>query len=150
MYKRDTKASQKYYPVRRYNLKKSVGEAFDIDNLIEKIKSKRYTKTRVQRILIHTLLGIKKSLLQDQKETPQYARVLAFSKKGKKLIPELVKNSRIPVVTSISKFLKNATDSQKEMLELDILATNIYTLGYQVPTFRKINLDYTMPMQEEK
>jgi len=36
------------------------------------------------------------------------------------------------------------------MLELDILATNIYTLGYQVPTFRKINLDYTMPMQEEK
>ena len=131
-------------------LKKSIGEAFDIDELIEKIKSKRYTKTRVQRILIHTLLGIKKNILQDQKETPQYARVLAFSKKGKKLIPELVKNSRIPIVTSASKFLKNATDSQKEMLELDILATNIYTLGYQVPNFRKINSDYTMPMQEEK
>ena len=61
-----------------------------------------------------------------------------------------MKHSRIPIVTSISKFLKNATDSQKEMLELDILATNVYTLGYQVPAFRKINLDYTMPMQEEK
>lgn len=131
-------------------LKKSINEAFEIEDLIEKIKTKRYTKTRVQRILIHTLLGIKKSIIQEQKETPQYARILAFSKNGKKVIPELVKNSRIPVVTSISKFLKTATPYQKEMLELDILATNIYTLGYQMPAFRKTNLDYTVPMQEQK
>ena len=130
-------------------LKKSVNEAFDIDNLIEKIKTKRYTKTRIQRILIHTLIGINKTIIQEQKETPQYARILAYSKKGKKIIPELVKNSRIPIVTSVNKFLKSATSSQKEMLELDITATNIYTLGYQVPNFRKMNLDYTMPMQEE-
>lgn len=131
-------------------LKKCIAEGFEITDLIEQIKTKRYTKTRVQRILIHTLLGIKKSFLQEQKETPQYARILAFSKNGKKVIPELVKKSRIPIVTSISKFLKTATPSQKEMLELDIMATNIYTLGYQIPTFRKMNLDYTMPMQDEK
>lgn len=131
-------------------LKKSINEAFEIDDLIERIKTKRYTKTRVQRILIHTLLGIKKSMLQEQKETPQYARVLALSKNGKKILPELVKNSRIPIVTSVSKFIKKATDYQKEMLELDILATNVYTLGYEVPNFKKINIDYTVPIQEEK
>ena len=131
-------------------LKKSANEAFEIDSLIEKIKTKRYTKPRVQRILIHTLLGIKKNILQEQKETPQYARILAFSKTGKKMIPELVKKSRIPIVTSVNKFIKNSTDSQKEMLTLDILATDIYSLGYQIPTFRKTNLDYTVPMQEEK
>lgn len=131
-------------------LKKSVCEAFEIDELIDKIKTKRYTKTRVQRILIHTLLGIKKTIIQEQKETPQYARILAFSPNGKKIIPELTKKSRIPIVTSVSKFLKNANPAQKEMLELDILATNIYTLGYQIPNFRKINLDYTVPMQEDK
>ena len=131
-------------------LKKSANEAFEIDSLIEKIKTKRYTKTRVQRILIHTLLGIKKNILQEQKETPQYARILAFSKTGKKMIPELVKKSRIPIVTSVNKFIKNSTASQKEMLALDILATDIYSLGYQIPTFRKTNLDYTVPMQEEK
>ena len=54
------------------------------------------------------------------------------------------------MITSVSKFIKTANPYQKEMLELDILATNVYTLGYQVPTFRKINLDYTIPMQEEK
>ncbi|MBO5142495.1 MAG: nucleotidyltransferase [Clostridia bacterium] len=130
-------------------LKKSSCEAFEIDELIEKIKTKRYTKTRVQRILIHTLLGIKKSIMHEQKETPQYARILAYSKNGKKIIPELVKNSRIPIVTSLNKFLKNATTAQKEMVELDIIATNIYTLGYQIPEFKKINLDYTTPIQSE-
>lgn len=131
-------------------LKKSSTESFTIEELIEKIKTKRYTKTRVQRILIHTLLGISKKMTQEQKETPQYARILAFSPKGKKLISEIIKKSRIPIVTSVHKFLKNASISQKEMLELDILATNIYTLGYQVPAFRKVNLDYTTPIQEEK
>ncbi len=131
-------------------LKKSICEAYEINDLIEKIKTKRYTKTRVQRILMHILLGIKKSILHEQKETPQYARILAFSPNGKKMIPELVKNSRIPIVTSVSKFIKTATPTQKEMLDLDILATNIYTLGYEVPNFRKINLDYTIPMQEDK
>ena len=130
-------------------LKKSIIEAFEIDELIEKIKTKRYTKTRVQRILIHTLLGIKKSILFEQKETPQYARILAFSQNGKKVIPELVKHSRIPIITSVNKFIKNATIAQKEMLTLDILATNVYALGYQIPSFRKMNLDYTVPMQEK-
>ena len=58
------------------------------------------------------------------------------------MIPELVKKSRIPIVTSVNKFLKNSSDAQKEMLELDILATDIYSLGYQIPDFRKTNLDY--------
>ena len=131
-------------------LKKSITEAHEIDELIDKIKTKRYTKTRVQRILIHLLLGIKKSIIHEQKETPQYARILAFSKNGKKIIPDLVKNSRIPIITSVNKFLKTATPAQKEMLDLDILATNVYTLGYELPNFRKINLDYTIPMQEDK
>ena len=43
-------------------------------------------------------------------------------------------------------FLKNANDTSKKMLEKDIMATNIYTLGYQVPKFRNVNLDYTMPI----
>jgi len=131
-------------------LKKSINDVAEINALIDKIKTKRYTQTRVQGILIHILLGIKKTILQKYKETPQYARVLAVSKDGKKLLPELVKNSRIPIITSVNRFFKNATDSQKEMLNLDIIATNVYTLGYQVPAFRKMNLDYTVPMQENK
>ena len=34
----------------------------------------------------------------------------------------------------------------RRMMEKDILATNVYTLGYQVPSYRKANLDYTNQM----
>lgn len=131
-------------------MKKATLDSFTLQALLEKMKSKRYTQTRIQRILLHMLLGIKTTMLQEQKEFPQYARVLAFSEKGEKLIPELMKTSKIPIVTSVAPFLKKATPAQKEMLELDIRATNLYTLGYQLPAFRKINLDYTMPMQKRK
>ena len=45
--------------------------------------------------------------------------------------------------------MKTANNSQLKMIEKDILATNIYTLGYQVPNYRKSNLDYTMPIIKE-
>ena len=73
-----------------------------------------------------------------------------MSKSGEKALPYLINNSRIPVITSVNKFLKgNISDSQRKMLELDILASNIYTLGYQIPNFKKTNLDYTMPIIKE-
>lgn len=132
-------------------VKKAANECVDLDDLIDTIKSKRYTRTRIQRILIHLLLGIQKELVETQKSSPQYARILGMSKNGEKALPYIINNSRIPVITSISKFLKgnNATDIQKKMLELDILASNIYTLGYQIPNYKKSNLDYTMPIIKE-
>ena len=125
---------------------KALNNTTTLEELINNVKTKRYTLTRIQRILIHTLLGIKSNYLLDQKYTPQYARVLAMSEKGKKVLSEISKTSSIPIVTSIADFMKIANNKQKEMLELDILATNIYTLGYNNPSQKKFNLDYTMPL----
>ena len=122
---------------------KTISTSFTLNDLIENLKTKRYTRTRIQRILIHSLLNITQEQLQKYKYNPQYARVLAVSKNGKKVLAELNNKSSIPVITNVSKFMKNATEEQKEMLEQDILTTNIYTLGYKIPEYRKINLDYT-------
>ena len=131
-------------------IKKASAECVELEDVIETIKSKRYTRTRVQRILIHLLLGIQKEFVENNKTTPQYARILGMSKVGEKALPYLINNSRIPIITSVNKFLKgNASDSQKKMLELDILSSNIYTLGYQIPNFKKLNLDYTFPILKE-
>ena len=124
-------------------IEKCLLTSFDIDSLLTNLKSKRYTLTRIQRILIHALLNIKGRYIQNEKYTPKYARVLATSKNGKKVLAEIAKNSTIPVVTNVAKFMKEAKDKQKEMLEKDILASNIYTMAYNIPEFRKMNLDYT-------
>ena len=98
------------------------------------------------RILYSELLGISKTETEDYKHNPQYIRVLGFTKNGEKILSKINSKSNMPVVTSVSKFLKSANEPAKRMIEKDILATNIYTLGYQVPNFRKSNLDYTMPI----
>ena len=124
-------------------ISKTISSSFTLDSLIENLKTKRYTRTRIQRILIHTLLNITQEQLQMYKYKPQYARVLAVSKNGKKALAEISKSSKIPIITNVSKFMKSSTEEQKEMLDKDILATNIYTLGYKIPEYRKNNLDYT-------
>ena len=129
-------------------IKKSLLECYDLESLVNEIKSKRYTRTRVERILIHALLDIKDNYLKKNKNAPKYARILAFSKQGKKVLSEISKNSSIPVVTSVSNFMKKATDEELEMLELDIKATNIYTLGYPIAKHRLNNYDLTAKIIE--
>lgn len=124
-------------------LKKVSNETVEIEKMIELLKSKRYTRTRIQRILIHALLGITKTEVNNYKYNPQYIRVLGFTRNGEKLLSQIYNKSNLPIVTSVSKFLKNANDTGRRMIEKDILATNIYTLGYQIPSYRESNLDYT-------
>ena len=52
------------------------------------------------------------------------------------------KKSKYPVITSVKKFIDtNNNKILSNMLEKDILATNIYTLGYEYDS--QANLDYT-------
>lgn len=127
-------------------LKKISNETSEIEKLIDLLKSKRYTRTRIQRILLHALLNITKDEVSNYKYNPQYIRVLGFTKTGEKLLSQIYNKSNLPIVTSVSKFLKNANETGRRMIEKDILATNIYTLGYQIPSYRKSNLDYTEPI----
>ncbi|MBR3281650.1 MAG: nucleotidyltransferase [Clostridia bacterium] len=129
-------------------IKKSLQECFDLESLINEIKSKRYTRTRIERILVHALLGIRDNYLKKNKSTPKYARILGFSKQGKKVLSEISKNSSIPIVTSVSSFIKKATDEELEMLNIDIEASNIYTLGYPIPKHRINNYDLTAKIIE--
>ena len=124
-------------------LKKASNETTEIEKMIEMLKSKRYTRTRIQRILIHALLDITKDEVNNYKYNPQYIRVLGFTKNGEKLLSQIYNKSNLPIVTSVSKFLKSANETGRRMIEKDILATNIYTLGYQIPNYRESNLDYT-------
>lgn len=124
-------------------IKKAADSCNNLTDLINTISSKRYTETRIQRILLYILLDItKKDVLISKKVTP-YARILGFNEKGKQLISDIVDaNPRIEFVSSVKKFLKECPDKNlQRMLEKDILATNIYTLGYAGES--KSNLDYT-------
>ena len=124
-------------------IKKAVNSCNNLDEIINSISSKRYTKTRISRILLYSLLGITKKDIQLSKKTLPYARILGYNKNGKFLISEIVRvNPKIEFVASVKKYADECTNKNLQvMLDKDILATNVYTLGYKNNS--KGNLDFT-------
>ncbi len=114
-----------------------------LDDLINIIKSKRFTQTRIQRILLYALLGIDKKKMDVARKISPYVRILGLNNRGKQLLSEIVRNNpKINIVTSVKKYMDNVGNKNlKEMLQTDIFATNIYTLGYESDSWA--NLDYT-------
>ena len=119
-----------------------------LDELIAAIKSKRYTQSRIQRILLYALLDISKKDINQSKRVTPYIRVLGFNKHGKRIISAIAAaNPKLKIIVSVKKFLENSTDNVlKNMISKDILATNIYTLGYKNDSIA--NLDFTHKVVE--
>jgi len=126
-----------------HSLKNAADSCNTLEELLGKIKSKRYTSTRLQRILLYSLLNITKKDIELSKRTMPYIRVLGLNKRGKFLISEIAKaNSKLEIVTSVKKFVDKTTNKNiKSMIEKDIWATDVYTLGYQFDS--SSNLDFT-------
>lgn len=125
------------------SIKQAANSCNNLEDLINSIKSKRYTRSRIQRILLYSILNITKKNIQDSYRTKPYIRVLGISQKGKILLSQISNSkSKQPVITSVKKFMDNNNNKiLKNMMEKDILASNIYTLGYEYDS--KSNLDYT-------
>lgn len=120
--------------------------AYSCNNLLDFltiVKTKRYTQSRIQRILIYALLGITKKDMSNARKISPYIRILGMNEKGSYLLSYIAKNNpKLPLVTSVKKFMDECNNKVlKEMLEKDIFATNIYTLGYEYDSWA--NLDYT-------
>lgn len=124
-------------------IKEAANSCNNIQEFINIVKSKRYTQTRIQRILVYALLGItKKDMITLNKTTP-YIRILGFNSKGRDLLSSIVaENPKLNIITSVKKFIDSNTNKNLlSILEKDIFATNVYTLGYEYDSIS--NLDYT-------
>jgi predicted nucleotidyltransferase len=111
---------------------RSAKQATSYEELLALIKSKRYTLSRIKRILINCLLGIDKNAAPLLRNSSRYARVLGVREKSKKLLSLFSKTSSIPIITSPAGF-------SSKSLALDIYATDIRALLEQKPAGQ----DYT-------
>ena len=126
-----------------YSIKEAASSCNNIRDLVNMVKSKRHTQTRIQRILVYALLGIDRKTMEMSRKMTPYLRVLGFNDKGKELLSEIVRrNPKIQLITSVKKFMDTNPNKQtRRMLEIDLFATDTYTLGYEYES--KANLDYT-------
>lgn len=112
---------------------KSALVAQNYDELIQMIKSKRYTMTRVKRCLNNILLNITKEdiIFAKNIDTIPYARILAFNDKGREIIKEIKKSSEIKIINKFSEiehFMDD--DTFKFLIQNDIKCTDLYDTVY--------------------
>lgn len=126
-----------------FALKNTANSCSNLVDFLNIIKSKRYTSTRIQRILLYSLLGITKKDMDLSKKVQPYVRVLGFNERGKFLLSEITKaNPKLEIVTSVKKFYDATSNKNlKAMIDKDIEATNVYTIGYDNDSWS--NLDFT-------
>lgn len=127
-------------------IKNAANSCNTLEEFMNIIKTKRYTNTRIQRILLYALLGITKDNMKASFKAVPYIRVLGMNQKGKDLISVISRsNPNLNIITSVKKYIdSNPNKSQLSMLNIDINATNIYTLGYEKDSWS--NLDFTHNM----
>lgn len=125
-------------------IKEAASNCNTLDELIDKIKSKRFTQTRIQRILLYALLGYTKADVEFINKSAPYIRVLGATRTGKELLSVITKNNKkLNIITSLKQF-EEQNKKNKELLSLlekDRLSTDLYTLGYLRNS--KAGLDYT-------
>ncbi len=125
-------------------IKESALNASGTEDLIASLKTKRYVRTRLNRIIIHGLLNLTKDRFRELNSGigPKYIRILGFSSKALPLLKELKNSSRVPVLTKAAHYKKYDRDL-RGMFEYDILATDIYALTLDRDDLRKGGRDLT-------
>lgn len=110
-------------------------ECTTLNDLCDKIKTKRYTHARVRRIILSYLTGITKKI---QSENPSYIRVLGFNKEGEQLIK--LSKPKLPLVVN-SKDIAKLSSGAKKLFEIESNAEDIFALS--TPKVLKCGLAYT-------
>ncbi len=127
---------------------RSIDSSYEIDDIIEFIKSKRYTRTKIQRILLHILLDIKGAEVSYFMKKPYmpYIRVLGFRKESAELLGDLTMHAKCPVLTNLKKAPEILSEDGLHLLALEKTATDLYAMTAPNPLYRSANQDFTMPM----
>lgn len=110
-----------------------------IDELIEKVKTKDLTYTRISRALCHMLLNISSKEYFDLKNNPcKYIRVLGLNDAGATFLSQIKKECEVPIITKPADF--------KDLIRMDTNATDIYNLVLSSRKLNNLRNDYTTPI----
>lgn len=120
-----------------YALLKAAKKSESFAEFMSNLKSKRYTWTRLQRMVTHIYTGITKGQLH-QFSTPTYIRLLGMTSKGQAFISENKKQFKLPLISRVASI-------KDPMLQLDIRASDMYAQSINLTTNQKINEDYNTP-----
>ncbi|MDM5226337.1 nucleotidyltransferase [Cytobacillus sp. NJ13] len=97
-------------------------QAESFQQFMEKIKTKRYTWTRLQRACVHILTNTEKTEMPNKPLRAKYLRLLGMTKNGRKYLNMHKSDLKLPLISRIS-------SHNAHQLHLDIKASRVYAMG---------------------
>ena len=85
------------------------------------LKTKELTQSRIQRALLHIILGIR-----EVPATVPYARVLGFRRESSTLLKEIKDSSSIPLITKLADANSLLDESGRSLLYETVFSSNLY------------------------
>ncbi len=126
-----------------YKLIKEAIYCGTLEELIDRCTSKRYPRGRIKRIVNALLTGVRAEMLEEYRNTPPYIRALGWNERGRELFKTISKHADIPVFAQCSEGLRLLSGTALQVLENEIRATDLYTLGFPAPQMRKGRMELT-------
>jgi len=119
----------------------ALGPEASVEALLEALKTKRYTRTKLQRLLTAVYLEHAKDATTGEalRGGAPYARALGFTETGRALLARMKREAAVPVVTNVG------GGEPHPLLALDAAATAAYALGYETSTPDDWFADYYRP-----
>lgn len=111
-------------------LKKVISKSSNLDELIQNVKTKRYTYNRIMRMFIHILIGVKKrdkeSILKNE-----YIRILGLDPSGQKYINSIKKELSLPLVSKFTNVSSKIKDYELKASEIYKILTNTDVMQFE-------------------
>ncbi len=109
-------------------IKNNFHDASSFTELAEKLKTKEVTRARINRALLHIMLGIKgdNEALKDLLFHLQYIRVLGFKKDSEGLLKKISDSSELKLLTKIPAVYDSLNKETKLIIDYDIFASSLY------------------------
>ena len=100
-----------------------------VEAFLDAVCTKRYAKSRIRRILFHILFHYTAEDMQFYKTyIPDYIRILGVDEKGREVIKHIKDNTKMQVITNLSKDFHNLSSQDKKIIELENRAYELYHL----------------------
>lgn len=125
------------------NRLKQVADASSLAEAVATASNKRYTASRIRRLLLQLLLDVPRTSWQQQNAA--YLRVLAFNDTGRHLLKQMKKSAELPIITKLGRnwqYDETLTENAKKQLKLELKATDIWSLLQKNITFNRQGNDY--------
>lgn len=106
----------------------AVRTSVSLEEIYDKIKTKRYTHSRIRRIILRAYLDITKDFTSDV----PYIRILGFNRKGQDIAALMKKHANLPIISRYAD-VKELSEKGRRLFDLECKCTDLYNLGYKKP-----------------